>query len=279
MITFSSTDLSVSVRTGTVLDTVSFEAEAGELIGIIGPNGAGKSTLLRAMAGLQAHTGQAGWNARPVAGLGPAARAQLLAYMPQERIVHWAIPCRDVVLLGRLPHHGRFTGPSRADRQAAEDAMRQMDVLDFAARPFDTLSGGEQARVLVARMLAQEAPAILADEPINGLDPAHQIGLMETFQSLARAGRLVCVSLHDLTLAGRWCDRLLLLDRGRLVCDSTPEHAFGSGLIEEVYGIETRMISLADRPTIVPWSVRPRAAEPSSNRPHDGKTATEPETT
>ena len=202
MIAFSAKNLGVSLRSGTVLDDVSFEAGAGELIGIVGPNGAGKSTLLRAMAGLQLHHGKADWNDHPVDKMAAAARARLIAYMPQDRTVHWAIPCRDVVLLGRLPHHGRFAGPSGADRNAAEDAMRQMDVLDFADRPFDRLSGGEQARVLVARMLAQEAPAILADEPINGLDPAHQIGLMEIFQSIARTGRLVAVSLHDLTLAG-----------------------------------------------------------------------------
>lgn len=218
------------------------------------------------MAGLQPHLGKADWNDHPVNKTAAAARARLIAYMPQERVVHWAIPCREVVLLGRLPHHGRFAGPSGADRAAAEDAMCQMDIMDFAGRPFDTLSGGEQARVLVARMLAQGAPAILADEPINGLDPAHQIGLMETFQSIARTGRLVCVSLHDLTLAGRWCDRLLLLYRGRLVCDSTPEQAFDSGVIEEVYGIDTRAIHLADRHTIVPCSVKPHP-EPDATRP------------
>ncbi|MEO9735441.1 ABC transporter ATP-binding protein [Roseibium sp.] len=266
MITFSAADLSVALRTGTVLDDVSFKAKAGELVGIIGPNGAGKSTLLRAMAGLQSHLGKADWNDHPVNKTAAAARARLIAYMPQEPTLHWAIPCREVVLLGRLPHHGQFAGPSRADRDAAEDAMSQMDVLDFADRPFDTLSGGEQARVLVARMLAQGAPAILADEPINGLDPAHQIGLMETFQSIARTGRLVCVSLHDLTLAGRWCDRLLLLEGGRLVCDSTPGQAFNSGVIEKVYGIDTRVIHLAERPTIVPCSVKQRP-EPNTIRP------------
>jgi len=269
MITFSAKSLSASIRASTVLEGVSFDAGAGELIGVIGPNGAGKSTLLRAMAGLQPHRGSAEWNGRAISQITPSERSRLIAYMPQERTVHWAIPCRDVVLLGRLPHHSRFAGPSTADRVAAEDAMRQMDVAEFSDRPFDTLSGGEQARVLVARMLAQDTPSFLADEPINGLDPAHQIGLMRTFQTFARSGRLVFVSLHDLTLAGRWCDRLLLLDQGGLKSNCPPDQLFTSGLIEHVYGIETMTITLAERLTIVPCSDKRRPNRTTAGEPKE----------
>jgi len=253
-------DVNVSYRSGPVLKSVSFDATKGQLIGVIGPNGAGKSTLIRALAGLQSYSGDIQWDGRDVHRMAATERAKTIAYMPQARTVHWTLPCLDVVLLGRLPHHSRFAGPSEKDRETALAAMSQMDVQGFAARPFDKLSGGEQARVLIARMLAQDSACFLADEPVNGLDPAHQISLMQTFQKFAQAGRLVFVSLHDLTLAGRWCDRLLLIEHGSLKADTSPGELIGTGLIQQVYGIETMDIMLAGQPTIVPAAVRSNAS-------------------
>ena len=239
-------------RTRPVLKTVSFEVEGGALIGVIGPNGAGKSTLMRVMAGLMPYEGRIRWDGESAGRMSADQRARRIGYMPQDRSVHWAMPCLEVVLLGRLPHRGRFAAPSSQDRTMARAAMTKMDVAGFEQRAFDTLSGGEQARVLIARMLAQAPQVFLADEPVNGLDPAHQLALMQTFQSLARAGHLVFVSLHDLTLAGRWCDRLMLLDDGALVADCEPDVLFATSRISDVYGIETMPIVLEGRKTIVP---------------------------
>ncbi len=245
---------SVSVVLGhkTVLDRITLCVDTPALIGIVGPNGAGKSTLMRAMAGLQPYTGTIAWNAVPLPQMPSMERARSIAYMPQERIVHWAMPCLDVVLLGRLPHGSRFAGASAADLRFARNAMERMDVLAFVRRPFDTLSGGEQARVLIARMLAQDPLVYIADEPVNGLDPAHQIGLMQTFHDLARDGRTVFLSLHDLTLAGRWCDRILLLEDGRLRSDGAPADTLTEHEMADVYGIRTVSVEIDGTASIVP---------------------------
>lgn len=256
MIQVSCAGVNVAYRRAPILKNISFEAEGGELIGVIGPNGAGKSTLIRALAGLQPHSGNIDWNAKNAPKITADERARKVSYMPQDRTVHWAMSCLDVVLLGRLPHHSQFAGPSKSDQVFALAAMQKMEVEGFADRSFDTLSGGEKARVLIARMLAQDPACYLADEPGNGLDPAHQISLMQSFQDFARAGRLVFVSLHDLTLAGRWCNRLLLLEHGLLKADGPPSDLFRSGLIEKVYGIETLEITLEGRRTVVPAAVQ-----------------------
>ncbi|MEM6461974.1 MAG: ABC transporter ATP-binding protein [Pseudomonadota bacterium] len=246
----------VGVRIGNnqILEDVSFDIEHGALIGVIGPNGAGKSTLMRAMAGIIAYDGKVIWDGARVEDMTANERAQTFAYMPQERTVHWSLRCLDVVLLGRLPFSPRMFGVSVNDVEHARAAMARMNVLAFENRSFDTLSGGEKARVLIARMLAQDPRVFIADEPINGLDPAHQISLMEDFQALARSGRLVFVSLHDLTLAGRWCDRLLLLDKGRLRSNGTRALLLESRVIGEVYRIETVPITLDGTLTVVPAS-------------------------
>ncbi|MEM9106571.1 MAG: ABC transporter ATP-binding protein [Pseudomonadota bacterium] len=245
-------NVSVRIRTNLILDDVSFDVEHGELIGVIGPNGAGKSTLMRAMAGIIHHEGKIVWDSKSVSNMTPNERARTIAYMPQERTVHWAMRCLDVVLLGRLPLTPRMFGVSNTDVEHARSAMVKMDVLAFEDRTFDTLSGGERARVLIARMLTQDPRVFIADEPINGLDPAYQISLMQDFQALSRSGRLVFVSLHDLTLAGRWCDRLLLLDNGRLRSDGSRDLLQQTQVIGEVYGIETISVSLDGTETVVP---------------------------
>ncbi|SOC27046.1 ABC transporter ATP-binding protein [Stappia indica] len=245
---------SVTVRRGTreTLRGISFSCDRPQLVGVIGPNGAGKSTLMRAMTGLQTHAGSIRWEGRELAPMPATERARLIAYMPQERTVHWPMDCIEVVLLGRLPHRGGFGGASADDLRHAREAMERMDVAGFARRPFDTLSGGEQARVLIARMLAQAPHACIADEPVNGLDPAHQIALMQVLAGLVAEGRPVFVSLHDLTLASRWCDRLLLLDRGRLVADGTPGEVLNAERLAGVYGIGAEHIDIGGRPSVVP---------------------------
>ncbi len=226
--------LGVRRRGRVVLQGVDLAIEPGQVVGLIGPNGAGKSTLLAALAGVLAHTGAVEVSGAPVAGMGRRARARQLAYLPQERQVAWALGVEAVVGLGRLPH----APDPAADAAAIDRAIGQMDLAAFRGRPVTELSGGELARVLIARALAQDTPVLLADEPVAALDPAHQIGLMVTFRDLARAGRTVILALHDLALCARWCDRVVLLASGRLVADGAPQTILDAKRLADVYGIQ-----------------------------------------
>lgn len=213
--------VSVELTGRPVLHDVSLALAAGEVVGLLGPNGAGKSTLMRALCGLVEYRGEVRLGETPLRAMSPAARARAIAYLPQTARVAWALSVRNVALLGRQPWHG-FAGPSARDRQIADEALEAMDALELAERPIGETSGGEQARVLAARAIAQETPVLIADEPVSGLDPAHQMMMMAAFRRLAATGRAFLVSLHDLTLAARWCDRLVILDQGRLAAMGKP---------------------------------------------------------
>ncbi|QYX55706.1 ABC transporter ATP-binding protein [Roseovarius sp. SCSIO 43702] len=215
-----------------VLRDVSFRVGEGELVGLVGPNGAGKTTLMRAALGLLGHEGQSS-----LAVLNARARARAVAWMPQAREIAWPVTVETVVTLGRLPHLPSGQRPRDADRAAVNDAMARMELNDLRDRPATELSGGEQARVLIARALAQDTPLLMADEPIAGLDPAHQIATMEIFAELAARGRSTLVSLHDLGLAVRHCTRLLLLNDGALVSDGPPGEVMTPERLAQVFGI------------------------------------------
>jgi iron complex transport system ATP-binding protein len=193
-------DLSVMRGDCPVVDRVSFDVQGSEIIGLIGPNGAGKTTLMRGALGLLPAQGESS-----LARMSPRDRGRAAAWMPQNREIAWPVSVDTLVTLGRIPHLP--AGPR--DREAVEGALARLELGPFRNRIATQLSGGEQARVLLARVLAQETPLILADEPIAGLDPAHQIATMEVFAALASEGRAVIVALHDLGLAARHCTRLL----------------------------------------------------------------------
>jgi iron complex transport system ATP-binding protein len=215
----------VTVRRGPcpVVDGVSARIGEGELVGLIGPNGAGKTTLMRAALGLIRAEGAIALGGTPLAAqLAPRERALRAAYLPQDREIAWPVRVETLVGLGRTPHLPPGRAPGPADRAAVEAALDRMDLAGFRDRPATALSGGERARALIARALAQEAPLLVADEPAAGLDPAHQLQLMALLREMAAAGRGVVVSLHDLGLAARWCDRLLLMHQGRLVAEGPP---------------------------------------------------------
>ncbi len=220
----------LTVRRGPcpVVDGVSLALAPGELVGLIGPNGAGKTTLMRAALGLLPHEGRSSLSA-----LALPERARAAAWLPQAREIAWGMAVADVVALGRLPHRRN----AAADAQAVARALARMGLEGFAMRPATALSGGEQARVLIARTLAQEAPLILADEPVAGLDPGAQIAAMRLFAEEARAGRGVLVSLHDLGLAARHCTRLVLLARGRLVAEGPPGAVLTEANLARVFRI------------------------------------------
>ncbi|MBP7003268.1 ABC transporter ATP-binding protein [Amaricoccus sp.] len=236
-----------------VLDGVSLAVAPGEVVGLLGPNGAGKSTLMRVAAGLAPATGAVRLGDAALAGLDARARALRVAYLPQEREVAWPVTVATLVGLGRLPHRAG----AAADQAAVARAIAAMDLGGFEQRPATELSGGERARALIARALAQEAPLLLADEPAAGLDPAHQIGLMARLADLAREGRGVLVALHDLGLAARWCDRVALLHRGRIVAVGPPGAVLTAERLAEVYGILAHLDRDAAGPILLPVGLAP----------------------
>ncbi len=230
-------ELGVSRSGRRVIGPLSFALRAGEVTALVGPNGAGKTTLMRALAGLAAHEGDLLMHERPLRAWPPQQRARQIALVPQGREIVWNLSVAEVVALGRLPHHRPLAPADAADHAAIARALAAMDLLALAQRKATMLSGGETARVLIARALAQEAPILLADEPTAGLDPAHQIALMAEFRQLARGGGCIVVTLHDLGLAARYCDRVLLLKAGALVADTAPSAALSEDNLAEVYGI------------------------------------------
>jgi iron complex transport system ATP-binding protein len=250
--------LRVALRGREVLAGLDLVANAGELTAVIGPNGAGKSTLLRVLAGLLAPSrGTAALDGRAIAEWQPQTLARALAYLPQERIVHWALAACAVVALGRLPHRPFGAGESAADTAAINAALAAMDVAALADRPVLGMSGGERARVLVARALAQEPRALLADEPAAGLDPAHQLGLFNHFAALAAAGRTVVVALHDLSLAARFCHSIVLVHEGRTVAAGSPKDVLTNEHLAAVYGIDARYRIIDGVPVVLPLGVLP----------------------
>lgn len=230
--------VSVALGRREVVRDVSAEFAAGTLTGIIGPNGAGKSTLARAILALARHSGRVLLDGEEVAALSRASLARRIAYLPQGQTVHWPVTVERLVGLGRLPHLAPMSEMTAADAEAIERAMARADVADLRHRIANELSGGERARVLLARALAVTAPALIADEPLASLDPGHQIDVMALLQNEARAGGLVIAVLHDLTMAVRYCDRLLLIDGGRVVATGTPAEVLTPANLRAVYGID-----------------------------------------
>ena len=253
MVTITLQDVGVRLGRRPVVQQVSASLQAGSFVGIIGPNGAGKSTLLRAMLGLLPTTaGSITIDGENVARMVRGAVARKLAYLPQGQTLHWPLTVERLVALGRLPHLAPMSGMSAADAQAIERAIGRADVEALRHRIATELSGGERARVLLARTLAVEAPALVADEPLASLDPGHQIDVMELLLREARAGALVVTVLHDLTMAARYCDRLLLLDKGHLVADGLPLEVLTAENLKTVYGINALVDTRGASPMIVP---------------------------
>ena len=247
--------LGVSLSGRAVVAEASFALPAGTLAAIVGPNGAGKTSLLRALVGLVPHTGRARLDGDDLAALPPKARARRLAYLPQGHEAHWPLPARDIVALGRLPHGaGDPTRLAPADAAAVAAALEATDTTAFADRPVTTLSGGERARIALARVFAVGAGLILADEPTAALDPRHQLAVMARLREAARTGATVVTVTHDLGLASRFAERVLVMDRGRIVADGVPEGALAPEVLARVFGITAYRASHDGQPVLVPWA-------------------------
>ncbi|MBP6738172.1 MAG: ABC transporter ATP-binding protein [Rhodobacteraceae bacterium] len=241
------TDLTVLRGECPVVDRISLTVAEGEFVGLIGPNGAGKTSLLRGALGLLPHRGRSS-----LADLSPLARARAAAFLPQGREIAWPVTVETVVALGR---GGQLSRGAAADRAAVDLALARMGLDGFRNRAATALSGGEQARVLIARALAQETPLLLADEPVAGLDPEAQLRTMEVFAGLAREGRAVVASIHDLGLAARACTRLVLLHRGRKVADGLPRDVLSEQNLAEVFGVRGFHAETPEGPVFQPLGV------------------------
>lgn len=250
MVTLTLDAASVALGRRQVVRGVSATFHPGALTGIIGPNGAGKSTLARAMLGLIPYSGRIALDGDEVAAMPRAALARRLSYLPQGQTLHWPLSVERLVGLGRLPHLGPMSRIAASDAEAIERALARADVLDLRERIATELSGGERARVLLARALAVEAPALVADEPLASLDPGHQIDVMELLKAEARSGATVIAVLHDLTMAARYCDRLVLMQCGALAADGAPADVLTPANLKTVYGIDARVEIDGGWPTI-----------------------------
>lgn len=227
-------NLSLALRHKRTLDEVSLKIKAGEFVGLLGANGAGKTSLMRASLGLIKASGHSS-----LAALSAAGRARAVAWIPQAREILWPMSVERLVALGRLPHLSRWQRRLPAADQALIDTVIQrLELEALRGQIASRLSGGEQARVLIARALVQEAPFLMADEAIAGLDPAYQIATMRLFAKLVEEeGYTVFVSLHDLGLAARYCSRLILLAEGRILADGRPAEVLTDELMAHAFGI------------------------------------------
>ncbi|HKR17978.1 ABC transporter ATP-binding protein [Rhizorhapis sp.] len=244
--------LSLSLRGRQILNDVTGRLEQGRVTVILGANGAGKSTLLSCLAGLRRpDSGTVGVGERDIHSLDRRERARTIGLLPQQGDIHWDIDVATLVGLGRMPHRGRW-GMSEADHRAVASAMAATDCAHLAQRQVLRLSGGEQGRVLLARVLAGEPQWLLADEPLASLDPAHQLDVLDRLKQCAKGGAGVAVVLHDLTHAARIADDILVLKDGAIIAAGPRDEVLSPATLAQAYGVE---VHIATGPTGDPMLV------------------------
>ncbi len=240
-------EVAVSYDGRRVLGPITVEVGDGEWLGLIGPNGAGKTSMIKAAVGVVSHLGAVSLGGR---------RRRLgadVAWMPQRPHLPEEMGVADYVMLGRTPHLGYLAAETRHDLDTVHGALEKLDLTGFARRPLGTLSGGEAQRAVLARALAQEAPVLLLDEPTASLDVGHAVEVLDVLDHLRKVEGLTVVSAaHDLTLAGRYADRLLLISDGRIAADGTPPEVLTERNLKAHYGAGIRVIEDRDGPIVVP---------------------------
>ena len=251
MSTLSAHDIQVRLGGKPVVAGVEASFQSGTVTAILGPNGAGKSTLLACLAGLRKpNGGRVGLDGADVLAMHARARARRIGFIPQTAEVACAVEARILVGLGRTPFIGS-SGLSLEDAAAIDRAMDAAGVVELADRDVTTLSGGERGRVLIARALAGDPEWLLADEPLTGLDPGHQLDAGELFRAMAHEqGRGVIVTLHDLSLAARIADRIIVMAAGKVLADGPPSEALSPDVMARAYGVRARVIEGAGGPLI-----------------------------
>ena len=236
----SAQDLTYEIEGSTLLDGVDLHADRGQLVGLIGPNGAGKSTLLRTISGILRYRGGAVLlEGEDLRSLSPRDVAATLALVPQIAPYTYGFTSIELVLMGRYPHLGRFQIEGREDDRIARDAMRLTETEQFADRTLDTLSGGERQRVFVARALAQQPRILLMDEPTANLDILHQLKVLDLVRRLVADGLTAVAAIHDLNMAARYCDKLVLLNKGHVLAEGSPADVLTPDTIESVFGVHS----------------------------------------
>ncbi|HUQ40780.1 MAG TPA: ABC transporter ATP-binding protein [Acidimicrobiales bacterium] len=254
MTTVRARDVGVVLGGCAVLSAIDLEVAAGEWLSIVGPNGAGKSTLLRAIAGLVDASGTIEVGGADVRGLTRRGRARQVALVPQAPVVPPGMTVGDYVLLGRTPHLGALGAPGGRDLALAHDVTTRLDLDGFVDRALSSLSGGERQRAFLARALTQAAPVLLLDEPTTALDVGHQQQVLDLIDALRRDGALTVLStMHDLTLAGQYADRLALLDAGRMVSVGTPGEVLTEANVHRYYGARVRVVNDGGRSYVLPY--------------------------
>jgi iron complex transport system ATP-binding protein len=247
--------LSVTLGRNKVLDGISLTVKPNEFVVIVGPNGAGKTTFLKASAGLVGASGGVFLEGTALSQLSALERARRVAYLPQGHVFHWPLAVEDIVALGRLPCTNG-ADLSKADAEAVVRAMAETGVTDYARRPVTTLSGGERARVALARVLATQSKLVLADEPTASLDPRYQLIVLDTLKRHVRQGGAVIAVLHDIGLAARKADRIIVMSKGRIAADGPPNVVLTTELLGDIFGVEARIVTVEDGPVVIPWTVR-----------------------
>ncbi len=238
----SASGLSVTLDRKPIVRDASLTLRPGELTALVGPNGAGKTTLMRALAGLLPADGTILLDGRSLADFSARERARRIAYLPQGNTFHWPMPVEQIVALGRYPHGDPFSPATEADRSAVAEALAATGTQDLAHRAVTHLSGGEKARVALARALATRADILLADEPTMSLDPRHQLVVMDLLRDQTRKGGTVLAVVHDLALAARYADRVITIQEGRVSADARPNDALNAERIASVFGVEATII-------------------------------------
>ena len=235
-------NLCVKADEQTLVDSVSFTLKRGELVVLLGPNGAGKTSLLKACLDIiPKASGTIAYDGNPVSGLSPQSRARAIAYLPQIQPIIWPSRVKDIVALGRFAYGANPSTLKGADLRAVDQALSDCELTHMAERNADNLSGGEQARLHFARVLAAQTPFLFADEPVAALDPHHQFKVLDLIGKFTQSGKGALVILHDINLAARYADRLIWMKDGRITADGSVRDTLTPARLKEIYNVDAKI--------------------------------------